>query len=771
MKRILPEFEFTDEQLNIVRSLAKSCGLCTDTVKILYGRGIRDEGSINAFMHPGKNHFISPFKMSGMDEAVKLITLAKGEEWSVAVFGDYDADGICAATILVNSLKDFGIEPYVFVPERKDGYGFSTKTIDDIFDECFPQLFITVDCGISCAEEVEYLKEQGAEVIVTDHHELPEKLPDCICINPKFNDGYPYDNLCGAGVAFKLGCALVGEEAFKYLDYVAIATVADSVPLVGENRDLVYEGLKIINQTPRDNYSQFINKGEKTTSHSLAFSIAPKINAAGRMGDAHAALSLFSETDKEKIFTLSSKLCEYNIERQKYCDELYISAKEMLNARQNIGSIIVLCNENWNSGFVGIVAARLSDEYSRPTVLFVKNGDMYKGSARSVDGVNIFECLRACGEYIAEFGGHSQAAGVNVTQENYAALAAALEEYVSSHYGKEIFVPSVCVNGKFDGELSSRFVKELEYLEPFGVGNRRPMFEADVDYLSTRPIKLLSPHITAKFQNLDMMFFGGARYASLLECSVPKKLIFEYNTSVFRGREYVKGFVRDVICDAHGINDGCEEIGLYTIDLLSFDKPTDAKTISKNEIELAMAQEDLGSVFVAWSPKSLARYKNAAALNVELFVQTQKNSLSTVIIAPTRDVDLSGFKKAYILDNPFGVNLPQLKGLDVNIAETAELPDCYKNLSCKREDLLKIFSELCARAGELDGVDAVEVARKNPFNCSKNQTLFAIKVFEQLALVEFVDGVLKINRGIKTELGNSEIYKTVLKLQDTYERN
>ena len=231
MKRAVPEFEYSEEQLNSINSLAASCGLLPDTVKILYARGIDDKEKIERFIHPSREHFVSPFKMSGMSDAVRLITRARDEEWQVVVYGDYDADGVCAATVMCAALRDFGIEPVAYIPERRDGYGLNVKAIDDIFEEHFPQLFITVDCGISCAEEVEYIKEQGAEIIITDHHELPDRLPDCICINPKFNDGYIYDNLCGAGVALKVAVALNGESAYKYLDFAAIATVADSVQI------------------------------------------------------------------------------------------------------------------------------------------------------------------------------------------------------------------------------------------------------------------------------------------------------------------------------------------------------------------------------------------------------------------------------------------------------------------------------------------------------------------------------------------------------------
>ncbi|MDE7380165.1 MAG: DHH family phosphoesterase, partial [Clostridia bacterium] len=277
MKKIVSEAEFSAEQLNSINSLAAETGLCADTVRILYGRGIDTADKIKGFLNPGKHRFLSPYLMSGMKEAVELIMRAREEEWSVAIYGDYDADGVCASTILYRALLEFGIHAAVYVPERKCGYGLNINSIDEIFDEYFPQLFITVDCGISNAEEVNYLREQGADVIVTDHHELPENLPDCICINPKFDDEYPYDNLCGAGVAFKLASALIGVKAYALLDFAAIATVADSVPLTGENRDIVAEGLKLINSSPRKNYSDFLKKDEKITAQSLAFSVAPKI--------------------------------------------------------------------------------------------------------------------------------------------------------------------------------------------------------------------------------------------------------------------------------------------------------------------------------------------------------------------------------------------------------------------------------------------------------------------------------------------------------------
>ncbi|HIU00585.1 MAG TPA: DHH family phosphoesterase, partial [Candidatus Coproplasma excrementavium] len=452
MKRILPEFEFTDEQLNKIAALASKCGLTKTAASILYGRGVDTPEKVEAFVYPSRKHFISPFKMRGMKEACELIRRAKEEEWDVLVYGDYDADGVCASTIMGGALKDIGVNARVFVPERRNGYGVTVAALEEIFEDYFPQLVITVDCGISNAAEVEYLKESGCEVIVTDHHELPENIPDCICINPKFSDGYPYDNLCGAGVAFKVACALEGEAAYKYLDFAALATVADSVPLLGENRDIVAEGLRLINTNPRRCFSGFLTKSQEAAdAHTLAFTIAPKINAAGRMGDAASALALFSETDEKAVFDLSARLTSYNQERQQRCDELYAQAKAKLSGRGAYGRIIMLWDESWNSGFVGIVAARLAEEYGRPVILFVNNNGMLKGSARSIEGVNIFEALKACSDFINEFGGHSQAAGVNVTEENFALLEGALEDYMERTYTAEDFIPTLYVSEVAEG--------------------------------------------------------------------------------------------------------------------------------------------------------------------------------------------------------------------------------------------------------------------------------------------------------------------------------
>ncbi len=768
MKRILPEFEFSEEQRRGIGALASACNLSQTAAAILYGRGVNTPEKAEAFIHPSKSHFISPFKMRGMQEACSLIKLARDEEWDVLVYGDYDADGVCAATIMGGALKDYGVNVRVYVPERRNGYGVTVAAIDEIFEDYFPQLVITVDCGISNAEEVEYLKESGCEVIVTDHHELPENIPDCICINPKFEDGYPYDNLCGAGVAFKVACALNGKSAYKYLDFAALATVADSVPLMGENRDIVAEGLKLINTSPRKCFSNFLTKTQDgADAHTLAFTIAPKINAAGRMGDAASALALFSETDEKAVFELSARLTSYNQERQLKCDELYNQAKAKLSERGAYGRVIMLWDESWNSGFVGIVAARLAEEYGRPVILFVNNGGMLKGSARSIEGVNIFDALKACSDFISEFGGHSQAAGVNVTEENFALLEGALNEYMERTYTAEDFIPTIYISGMLEGENVLRLSRELETFEPYGVGNKRPMFAAKVEECRPRAIKPFSPHLTFKCGGLEMMFFGGAKYSEILRSPAPKTLVFEYNVSRFRGREYVRGFVRDVIYSSESGGYAGEYIAANAVMRAALPQVSCSPVYkTAAEIDKIMEEDDggYGTLYIAEDYATLSKYKNAGRFFADTFNLSAKSLINTVLVAPRPDCDFSGYRRIIWLDRPLKITFPSAEGKEVIICSDIDGCAPLAGIESSRESLLKIFAFLSANSGSIDGVNAEEAAFGLKTNCRVSELLFAIKVFEELGLVSFAEGRLVIYRGIKTDLKNSALYNTVANL-------
>ncbi len=761
MKKLVPEYEFSAEESREVKRLARALDLTETTASILFARGLKEEDEMRAFLHPSSENFLSPFLMRGMREAKEMLERAREEEWRVAVFGDYDADGIGACAILWRALKRFGIEPYLYVPERADGYGVSVSAVDKIFDEFLPDLVVTVDCGISNRKEVEYIKEQGAYVIVTDHHELPDELPDCIVVNPKLDDDYPYDNLCGAGVAFKLACALIGEEAYDLLDFCALSTVADSVPLLGENRDIVAEGLKRIAKRPRPAFSALLGKSSEVTAQTLAFTLAPRVNAAGRMGDADCALRLFTSEDEEEIALLAEKLNLYNIERQKCCDELYAQAVSLLAREGAFGNVVMLAGEDWNAGFAGIVAARIAEEYGRPTLLFVRRGDMLKGSARSVERVNIFEALKACSAYIEEFGGHAQAAGVNVKAENFSALKEALNRYIGERYTREDFEPRIPVCG--EGPLADRrLAHELNALEPFGMGNRRPLFTCTARRLDAALLKPLSPHVSIAGEGMDFMYFGGADELKLLRSGLKKTLVFEYNLSVFRGREYLKGFVRDVV---YGGAEGAETEAFENA-VLSLRSPTvraeRSDTASLDAFIASRRAECAYGLCAVYTERGTpARFPSVAGLAADVF-RPASSSENTLLYAPDAGCDLSAFREIIYLDEPCAVGVAAGNArvlVNGEIAGDVRL----RRLDIARETLLSVFVALRAAEGRQLGTSYAEAARAwGTSEFSEELVVFALAVFEELGLISLADGRLSVFRGKRTDLMNSALYRAAL---------
>ncbi|MBO4989194.1 MAG: single-stranded-DNA-specific exonuclease RecJ [Clostridia bacterium] len=763
MKKLVPEFELDERQSEEAKALAKAVSLTESAAKILYARGIDTPEKVRAFLHPSKENFLSPFLMKGMKEAVELIQNARAEEYTVAIFGDYDADGICALSILYYAFTMYGITPYLYVPERSEGYGLNAETVDQIFDEVLPDLFITVDCGISNEKEVRYIQECGAEVIVTDHHTLPEVLPGCVCINPKLADDYPYDNLCGAGVAFKLACALLGERAYSLLDFAAIATVADSVPLLGENRDIVFEGLKRINASPRPCLAALLGKQSgEATAQSLAFTIAPRINAAGRMGDAKAALRLFLTDSETEIFDLAVKLNAYNVERQKSCDELYAQAKEMLREKGAYQNVIMLSGENWSSGFIGIVAARLTEEYNRPTLLFVKNGDLLKGSARSIEAVNIYEALKACDAYIEEFGGHAQAAGINIKEENFPLLEEALDRYISEHYTADDFVPKLPIAEMPEGRFSPVFAKELLSFEPFGVGNRRPLFAVKAGASSARPVKPLSPHIAIKHDCIDFMYFNGAKWLKILESDVKKYLVFECNVSNFRGREYIKGFVREVVCYGGAGEESDFSVFVNNLSRMKAKKvnvePEYLSTEEmKEKIDSLQRECVYGTCLIASSRNTLAAYGIERA---DLFYPSEKNPVNRVILSPCADADLSDYRNVLFLDFAPDFNLSCLKGKKVYVNPDIKGMTFPASVQTDRDYLLGIFASVRRNAANLYGNDTEEVTRAcGGLGYDMYAFAFALVVFEELGLLGYQDGKTIVYRGVKADLNDSLVYR------------
>lgn len=770
MKKIVEECQFSERQLENVDALAKACGIGRLTAKILFARGIDTAEKAAHFLSPSKENLLSPFLMRGMKELVSEIDSAKRSGGAILVFGDYDADGICASSILISALRRYGAHCFAHIPERADGYGMSVAALGRLIDESAPDLIITVDCGISNREEVEYIKSRGVRVVVTDHHELPDVLPDCTIVNPKLADDYPYDNLCGAGVAFKVACALIGEKAYSLLDLAAVATVADSVPLVGENRDIVSEGLRLINRRPRSALRHLLaSKKDEINAQALAFTVAPRINAAGRMGDANCALRLFTSESEPEIYDLASKLGSYNAERQLVCDEVYRSAKEKIE-REGLAydSAILLYDESWSTGLVGIVAAKISEEFNRPAILFVKSGDSLKGSARTIENINIYEALKNCAQYLEEFGGHAQAAGVRVKEENFSAFRAALCRYLDENYEREDFIPSLIVAAEADFPFDLRLAKELERLEPCGVGNRKPLFVMQAGSLHARPLKDGSSHLVMKANGLELVWFGGARSLPVLEADVEKKIVFECSVSRFRGEEYVRGLVKDVISgQKQGKNAGYY---LFRNNLLRLKGPhADVSPVFmgaeeiRGEISRARAACPYGLLIAASEKVPEEFCECAAGLDTEFFMLASSNVGNAVLLSPSPSADLSYYREVVFLDRPADFNIPALEGKKVVVNGELCGYNSIAGLDTERETLGEIYRLIRRRPSGEDSVALAETLGDYP----AEEVIFAAEVFAELGLIRFENGKISLPKGRRAELSASALYRAVCALKET----
>ncbi len=455
---------------------------------ILANRGITKKEEIRLFLEPTRNDFHNPFLIKDMEKAVKRIITAIEKQENVTIYGDYDVDGITSITVLKSFLQDRGLEVESYIPNRLDeGYGLNKAAIGKIVDNG-TQLMITVDCGISAVEEISYAKSLGIETIVTDHHEPGTILPDALAVidNKRKDSNYPFRELAGVGVVFKLIQAigiqlgLKEEEYLKYLDIVCVGTISDIVPLVNENRVIAKLGLMLIRQTKNIGLQSIINSSgySKIDSNSISFGIAPRINACGRMGKAEEALELLLSKNYHEAANLTKKLNEHNRVRQETEKNIFENAIQQIEEEQlqNKNAIIV-GGENWHHGVIGIVSSKITEMYFKPSILlsFEEDG-IGKGSGRSVPGFDLHEALNQCTDTIEKFGGHSMAVGITVKKEKFNQFRESFEKIAKEAHIDQM-VPVIQVDSKIDvKDINKDMVESLKQLEPFGEGNRMPVF-------------------------------------------------------------------------------------------------------------------------------------------------------------------------------------------------------------------------------------------------------------------------------------------------------
>lgn len=692
-----------------IYELSDRFGIEPSIISLLYQRGYTDFDSMHAFLCPDST-FISADTLLNMKEVCQKIKDVIANDEEILIFGDYDCDGICATSILQLYFNSIGARCSHYIPRRQDGYGLSISAIEKVIEEYMPALIITVDCGISSVEEVSECLDLGVDIIVTDHHEPQAELPECLIINPKLQEDSPLRDICGASVAMKLVEGLAGkEESEKYLDLATLASVADVVPLIGENRKIVYHGLKQINSKPRQGISSLCKSCElkDIKSVDIGFKLAPRINALGRLNDESDVTDLFISEDSFIIDNLVEKINKANSLRQQITKDMFDQCIKMISPEVlREDRAIVLSDDKWEAGILGLVSAKLVNEFYRPVVLMAETSEGLKGSCRSIEGINIFECLVHTQEYLSGFGGHSGAAGMSMPKSNMKAFRTALNDYIKATYPDELFIPQKCCDILLDKKtIGLDYCKNLELLEPTGEGNPMPKLVISGNDCRLQKIGV-TPHVKGRLNTeCDVVAFFKEELLVADSFGVSFDLIVDPSIREFNNRKYAQLTVSDfTITDFNNVKNNVNGFALYIKSGLfpSWEK----EEFRFSELSKELPNSIYGTVYVAYSAKTASNFLSMLdnlgkrELVPMLCVgSVQNNPLNTLLLSPTDFSGLNKFSSIVFLDCPLSTGI--LDRINKN-APDAELVliksygfmDNFKELKLADEDVLYTAEKL-----------------------------------------------------------------------------
>ncbi len=548
-----------------VSQLANDLGVEEAIAFLLVQRGIETYEDAKLFFRPSLDQLHDPFLMKDMDLAVARIEKAIANEENILVFGDYDVDGTSAVALMSSFLLSYYSNIATYIPDRYDeGYGISFKGIDFAQDNNF-SLIIALDCGIKAIEKVAYANEKNIDFIICDHHRPGDQLPNAVAVlDPKRDDcNYPYDELCGCGVGFKLIQALAGkrglpiEDLLLYLDLVATAIGADIVPITGENRVLAYFGLQVINSNPRAGFQAIIQnlKKEKLCINDVVFIIAPRINAAGRMKHGQHAVDLMTEINVEQAVLYAKEIEEFNTDRRSADQDITLQALELIktNGEENRFTTVVY-QEDWHKGVIGIVASRLIESYYRPTLVFTKSGEKLAASARSVKHFDVYNAIEACEDCLEQFGGHKYAAGLTLLPEQFEAFKQKFEEVVAATIDKKLLTPEISIDMEIDlQQITPKFYRVLKQFGPFGPGNMTPVFLTQnlKDTGWGKQVGTESNHLRVTLQQNNTNTFVGIGFGmgdklDIISDKKPFKAVYSLDENEWNGTTTIQLRLRDL---------------------------------------------------------------------------------------------------------------------------------------------------------------------------------------------------------------------------------
>ena len=559
-------WSFSSDEEGKIAALSKDLELSEIIASLLINRGINNLEEAKLFFNPVEDHFHDPFLLEDMDKAVEIILSHVERNTHILIYGDYDVDGTTATSILYLALLELGAKITYYIPRRDEGYGLSAKGIDSA-RQVGIKLIITCDCGITNHEEIELAKSFGMNVIITDHHEVTNTLPNAdAVVNPKrLNSSYPFNYLSGAGVALKVVQALKKHEvsenwyARDYYDLAALGTAADIVPMIGENRVIVSLGLPVIYNRNRVGLRALLDSSgfskDKITLMDVVFNLAPRINAVGRMGEAREAVELFTTNDPERGKQLASKFDRMNMERRSVDKKTFLEAEQQMLARydpdQPCG--VVLYADDWHQGVIGIVASRLTEKYYRPTVMISFNGNIGRGSGRSIPEFNLHAVLKECSDLLIGFGGHEQAGGLTIKRSNLQDFVDKFDDAVSSRLTADLMSKKIKVEAILDfDEIDKKLLKIIDRLEPFGPENDRPVFVSKGAIPARDATIVGENHLKVKFEQknrtIDAIGFNMAEYLTnvLNPPADGIDIAYSLEENTWKGSKYIQIILKDL---------------------------------------------------------------------------------------------------------------------------------------------------------------------------------------------------------------------------------
>lgn len=558
----------TEEQKRTAGELAEKIGMNPILTQLLVERGITTESAAKRFFRPQLADLINPFLMKDMDIAVDRLNDAMGRKERILVYGDYDVDGCTAVALVYKFLQQFYSNIEYYIPDRyEEGYGVSRKGIDYAKQQGV-KLVIILDCGIKAINEIAYAKEQGIDFIICDHHVPDEVMPPAVAIlNPKrTDDSYPFKHLCGCGVGFKFMQAFAKNNSIPFsrliplLDLCAVSIAADIVPVVDENRILAYHGLKQLNQNPSIGLKAIIDicglNGRELSMSDIVFKIGPRINASGRMENGKESVDLLVEKDFSTALSQAKHINEYNEQRKgidkQMTEEANIIVSKLENQRHQ--SSIVLYDENWKKGVIGIVASRLTEIYFRPTVVLTRDGEFATGSARSVMGFDVYAAIKSCRDLLVNFGGHTYAAGLTLRWDDIPEFRRRFQEFVDEHIMPEQQEANINVDAIIDfKDISKRLYNDLKRFSPFGPGNTKPLFctKAVYDYGTSKVVGREQEHIKLELVDsksstvVNGIAFGQSAAARYIKSKRSFDIVYTIEDNVFK-RNQVQLQIEDI---------------------------------------------------------------------------------------------------------------------------------------------------------------------------------------------------------------------------------